>query len=125
MKTKLRILYGLLNYVLAVLLLAMPFINTNEQSITAHIVTSFSGAFILIVTLLTKFELGILPLISLREYLVFGLIAGAFLLLAPFVFGFYPYGFVFHLVAGITISCCSAIVHKSIFVNRHKGFMNA
>jgi hypothetical protein len=125
MKTKLRIIYGLLNYVLAALFLAMPFINGNEQSITAHIVTSFSGAFILVVTLLTNFELGVLRVISLREYLFFGLIAGGFLLVSPFIFGFYPYGFILHLVAGITLSTSSAFIHRSIFVNRHRTMMSA
>jgi len=125
MKTKLRIVSGLMNYAVAVLLLAMPFINGGEQGITAHIVTSFTGALILVVTLLTKFEAGIFNMISLREYLVFGMAIGVFMLVSPFVFGFYPYGFLFHLIAGISISTISVVIHRSIFAHRHKHVANA
>jgi uncharacterized membrane protein YeaQ/YmgE (transglycosylase-associated protein family) len=126
MKTKLRILYGVVNYVVALLLLSMPFIKSNsDQSITAHIVTSFTGAVILVVTVLTNFEMGLLRRISLRENLTFGLCIGVFMLASPFIFGFYPYGFLFHLISGITISLLSAFLHRSIFVHRHRNALNA
>ena len=125
MKTTLRIVSGLLNYAVALMLLAMPFINSNEQGIMTHIVTSFSGALILVITLLTKFETGLFRMISLREYLFFGMAVGVFLLVSPFVFGFYPYGFLFHLISGLSISTLSFFVHRSIFVHRHKNVVNA
>jgi hypothetical protein len=125
MKTTIRIISGLLNYSVAIMLLAMPFINSGEQGIMAHIVTSFTGALIMVITLLTKFEPGLFKMISLREYLFFGMAVGVFMLVSPFVFGFYPYGFLFHLIAGLLISTFSFFVHRSIFMHRHKNVVNA
>jgi hypothetical protein len=125
MKAKLRLTYGILNYTLATLLLIMPFLNTIEHSVVAHIIPSSAGAFLLIASLLTNYELGFFRFITFRENLVIGIIIGIFLFLSPFIFNFYVHGYLFHLFTGSVIFTMSVYVHKSIFVNRHKRIINA
>lgn len=99
--------HGILDYIAAILLVFAPTIFMfNSVGGAAVLIPVILGALLFIYSLFTRYETSALPLIPYPIHLVIDFVAGAFLALSPFLFGFVhqaPNAWVPHLVAGIVV----------------------
>lgn len=94
-------LHGYMDYAMAVLLIASPWLFNFDYTGAETWVPIILGAATMIYSLMTDYELGAMPMISMRTHLAIDLVAGIFLALSPWIFGFAELVWVPHLVLGI------------------------
>jgi hypothetical protein len=75
-----------MDYVVALALLVLPSMLNYPEA--ARWVSWFGGALILVQALMTNFELGIMPVLSMRAHLVSDYVVGPLLALSPWIFGY-------------------------------------
>lgn len=84
-----RSLHGIIDYIVGVALIAAPWIfgfsDVGGAAVTIPIVV---GIAILVQSILTDYEAGVIKVIPFRTHLTMDAVLGAFLLLSPFLFGF-------------------------------------
>ena len=118
MKLKIRITFGVLNYLTSIVQMAIPFVFPDELHVSAQVALILSGTFIMVASLLSNYELGVLKLISFREHLMVAIVVGLFLTFSPFVLGFYEQGFLLHTLSGLTIGGFASYIYKSTFIRQ-------
>jgi hypothetical protein len=98
-------MHGMLDYPVGIALIAAPWIfgfsDVGGAAVTVPIVI---GAAIILQSLITDYELSVADVMPLRMHLMVDVVAGAFLALSPWIFGFNDEGanaWVPHLVVGI------------------------
>lgn len=99
--------HGILDYIVGVALIFAPQIfGFEEVGGAAVAVPVILGVGLIIYSLLTKYEWGLVKVINMRYHLTIDLIAAALLTLSPFLFGFAdeePNAWLPHVVVGITV----------------------
>lgn len=80
------LVHGAMDYLAALALLVLPSMLGFPQ--TATWVSWIVGVMILIQSLMTDFELGLLPTLSMRAHLVADYVVGPLLALSPWIFGY-------------------------------------
>jgi hypothetical protein len=93
--------HAVIDYMVAVLLLAAPYIFEFANGGPAQIVPMVLGAGIILYSLLTRYELSIAKLIPYRAHLVLDVLGGLVLLASPWIFGFTDEIWWPHVVVGI------------------------
>jgi hypothetical protein len=93
--------HGYLDYIMGILLIAAPWIFGFARDGAETWVPVVLGAAVIIYSLLTDYELGLSPLISMRTHLTLDLMGGALLAASPWIFGFADYIWQPHLILGI------------------------
>lgn len=93
--------HGYLDYIMGMLLIAAPWIFGFARDGAETWVPVILGAAVILYSLLTDYELGIYPLISMRTHLMLDLIGGVLLAVSPWLFGFAEYIWQPHLIFGI------------------------
>jgi hypothetical protein len=93
--------HGYLDYIMGVLLIAAPWIFGFARDGAETWVPVILGAGTILYSLLTDYELGMTPTISMRTHLMLDLIGGVVLAISPWVFGFADYIWAPHLILGI------------------------
>jgi hypothetical protein len=86
---------------MGVLLIAAPWIFGFARNGAETWVPVVLGAGVIVYSLLTDYELGVSPMISMRTHLMLDLIGGALLAVSPWLFGFADYIWQPHLILGI------------------------
>lgn len=81
--------HGALDYLVGVLLIAMPWLMDIAVGGAETWVPVFTGASIILYSLLTKYEWGVWPMMELKVHLGFDVLAGATLIFNSIYFGFY------------------------------------
>lgn len=80
-------IHGFMDYAMGGLLIILPFIAGFPQG-APTIIPVVLGAGTIIYSLVTNYELGLTPLLSMSAHLVLDFLGGAFLVLSPWLFGF-------------------------------------
>jgi hypothetical protein len=93
--------HGFLDYIVAILLIAVPWIFDFARGGAETWVPVVLGVGTILYSLITDYELGSIPNLSMRTHLTIDLIAGIFLAASPWIFGFAHYIWEPHLVAGL------------------------
>jgi hypothetical protein len=93
--------HGYIDYIMGVLLIAAPWIFDFAAGGAETWVPVILGAGMILYSLLTDYELGASPRISMRTHLVLDLVAGVLLAVSPWLFGFADDVWEPHLIFGI------------------------
>jgi len=82
--------HGVLDYLEGILLIAVPAIfNFGRWGEAAISLPQILGLGLILYSLVTRYELGVIKSISMKTHLTLDVFAGAFLAISPFLFGFY------------------------------------
>ena len=93
--------HGYLDYIMGMVLIAAPWLFGFARDGAETWVPVVLGAAVIIYSLLTDYELGMSPVISMRTHLMLDLAGGVLLAVSPWVFGFADYIWMPHLIFGI------------------------
>lgn len=80
--------HGVIDYVVALILIAAPFLLGFADGGEAQYVTMGLGAFVIVYSLLTKYELGAIGLLSFSTHLALDVVFALALIGSPWLFGF-------------------------------------
>lgn len=110
-------LHGLIDYPVGVLLLLAPnLFGFADVEGAAVWVPRILGLFVLIQSVFTQYELGLIKVLPMRMHLMFDYFAGAVLAASPWLFGFYDSAnqrmWVPHLVAGLLLLLVTSMTEK-------------
>ena len=94
-------IHGMLDYPMGVILIAAPYVLGFADGTAAQYVPMVLGVAILLLSLVTRYELGAVPLISMQVHLMADVAAGVVLAISPFLFGFSGRVWVPHVVLGL------------------------
>ena len=93
--------HGYMDYLVGVALILAPWIFGFFDGGAASWIPIILGIGTIIYSLMTDYELGAGKAISMKGHLTIDVIAGVFLALSPWLFGFADYVFWPHLIVGI------------------------
>ena len=93
--------HGILDYLVALLLIGAPWIFGFARNGAETWVPVVLGVSAILYSLLTNYELGAARMLSMRTHLGLDVASGLLLALSPWIFGFNDYVFVPHLVLGL------------------------
>ena len=95
-------IHGMLDYLMGLLLIASPWIfGFADAGNAGRLVPSILGAGVIVYSLLTRYELGLAPLIPMPVHLGIDAAGGLLLAASPWLFGFADRVWVPHLVFGL------------------------
>lgn len=80
--------HGILDYLWGILIIMAPWLFDFADGSAAQIVPQVAGVLILVMSLVTNYELGVKKVVPLSTHLTMDVIMGAFLALSPWIFGF-------------------------------------
>ncbi|MFC7703429.1 SPW repeat protein [Plastorhodobacter daqingensis] len=106
-------LHGLLDYLSAAMLISAPWLLGFADGSAAQWVAVAAGAFILIYSLLTRYERGAVPLIPIRAHLALDVATGTALIASPWVFGFADHILWPHLAFGLLSLAVPALTRRA------------
>ncbi|MBB3952930.1 SPW repeat domain-containing protein [Aureimonas jatrophae] len=92
--------HGVIDYVYGVLLVVAPFLIGFVAIPVAAWILVLAGVGAILYSLLTDYELGLYRLIPMTVHLALDVVAGVFLVLSPWLFGFADRIWWPHVVAG-------------------------
>ena len=105
--------HGYLDYLMGIILIAAPWILDFAEGGADQWVPVILGAGTIMFSLITDYELGILKLIPMKGHLSLDLLAGIFLAVSPWLFGFAEDVFWPHLIFGLLE------IGASLFTKKH------
>ena len=108
--------HGILDYAMGVLLIAAPFLLGFATGGAAMWVPIVLGAGMLVYSLMTDYELGLFPTISMGTHLALDAMSGVVLAVSPWVFQFDDVVWAPHLIVGLLEIAAAATTER---VPRH------
>lgn len=93
--------HGVMDYIVGALLIASPWLFGFAAGGAETWVPVVLGAMTLVMSLMTDYELGLVPKIGVRMHLNMDLISGILLAASPWLFGFADYIWAPHLIFGL------------------------
>ena len=93
--------HGYLDYLVGILLIAAPWLFNFYEGRIESWIPIILGAGTIIYSLITDYELGAVGMIGMKAHLTIDLVAGIFLAVSPWLFGFSDLIFWPHLAVGI------------------------
>jgi hypothetical protein len=112
--------HGYMDYIMGVLLIAAPWLFNFDREGAETWVPVVLGAGMILLALLTDYELGAARMVSMRTHLTIDIISGALLAVSPWLFGFADYMWAPHLILGI-LEIGAAICTKRVPSNERRG----
>jgi len=106
-------LHGVLDYLVAMILIVLPFLLGFDDHRTALLVMVILGVATIVYSAMTRYEYGFVPVIPMTVHLGIDLTSGFFLALSPWIFDFNDTVFLPHLLLGVLE------IVVSIFSNPH------
>lgn len=97
-------IHGFLDYIVGVVLIAAPWIFQFSEDTAATVIPIILGIGLILYSLITNYELGLVKMLPMAGHNLLDVIAGAFLAASPWIFGFADETanvWVPHLAAGI------------------------
>ena len=99
--------HAVLDYVVAIALILAPTIFMFEEvGGAAVIIPRVLGVGLILYSLFTRYELGLVKVIGMPVHLIFDVLASVVLILSPFLFGFSdeaPNAWLPHIAVGVTV----------------------
>ena len=100
-------IHAVLDYVVAIALILAPTIFMFEEvGGAAVIIPRILGVGLILYSLFTRYELGLVKVIGMPVHLVFDIVASVFLIASPFLFGFIneaPNAWLPHIAVGVAV----------------------
>ena len=93
--------HGVIDYVTGALLLIAPYIFGFANNGIEHWLPMVLGAMIIVMSLITRYELSIAKIIPLPTHLMVDIVAGLLLAVSPWLFGFANVIWWPHLLVGL------------------------
>jgi hypothetical protein len=93
--------HGVIDYLMGILLIASPWLFNFADGSAAQGVPVILGLLVLIMSIFTNYEYGVVRMISMRTHLAIDLITGVLLAVSPWIFGFSDYVYLPHLILGL------------------------
>lgn len=93
--------HGMVDYLMGLLLIVAPFLLGFATGGPAQWVPIILGVVMLASAIMTKYELGLMPMIPMPLHLTMDLISGILLLVSPWLFGFADTVYLPHVILGI------------------------
>lgn len=93
--------HGVMDYIMSVILVASPWLFGFAAGGVETWLPVILGAAAFIMSLLTNYELGVVPAIPMRTHLAMDAVSGVLLAVSPWLFGFSEYVWIPHLVLGL------------------------
>ena len=105
-------IHGILDYLVGLFLIVTPWLFQFPADRPAMLVAVMMGASTIIYSLITNYEMGLVRLIPMKGHLWIDLVAGIFLMVSPWLFGFinrhlWPHVCVGAMEALVVIFSCS------------------
>ncbi|MBA3648404.1 MAG: hypothetical protein H0W62_07630 [Chitinophagales bacterium] len=94
--------HGLLDYAVAALFIALPFLFDFDRNGAESWIFISLGIATIVYSLLTDYELGLIKTISMQAHLLLDLLNGIFLAASPWIFNFHEKVYLPHLLLGLT-----------------------
>ena len=92
--------HGILDYVVGLLFLALPYLAGWEIATPQARVLLILGALTITYSIMTRYEVGLLGIIPFRVHLIIDMISGIFLLASPWLLGFADEMYLPHVLLG-------------------------
>ncbi|GHA77783.1 SPW repeat protein [Pontibacter akesuensis] len=105
--------HGILDYIVGPLLIISPWIFDFSDVSWATWTMVIAGVIILIQTILTDFEVGLVHKIPMKTHLMMDFGLGVILALSPWMFNFDDRVYMPHLIAGIFAIIASLTTHRT------------
>lgn len=105
--------HGIVDYLLAALLIASPWLLAFDRGGAERWIPVIVGAAIAVYSLLTDYEFGVLRRIQMPAHLWFDAFAGVFLIASPWLWGFDGRVWIPHVVLG-ALAVLAATVSQTI-----------
>ena len=93
--------HGVLDYLVGILLIASPWLFDFDRGGMETWIPVILGIGALVYSIMTDYELGLIPKLSMRTHLTLDLVSGILLAISPWLFGFADYVYMPHLILGI------------------------
>ena len=93
--------HGMMDYLMGILLIASPWIFGFATGGAEQWIPIILGAGALVYSMMTDYELGVFKTLSMKAHLNLDLMAGIFLAVSPWVFGFSDRVTTPHLILGL------------------------
>jgi hypothetical protein len=93
--------HGVLDYMSGLLLIASPWLLNFDNGGAAQWVPVAVGAMIILMSIFTDYEAGLVKSLSMSTHLTMDVITGLFLAASPWIFGFADQVYLPHLILGI------------------------
>ena len=93
--------HGVIDYLYAVVLIALPFVWGPAGNEAVQWVIMAVGLAVALYSLLTRYELGLLPLLPMRAHLALDMLGGLVVAALPWLLGFSAVTWVPYLVLGV------------------------
>ena len=114
--------HGVLDYVMGVILIALPWIFDFTDRGPAMYVPIVVGSAVIVYSLFTRYEAGLVGVIPMRIHLWLDGLSGAFLAASPWLFGFADEVFWPHLLLGLAEIAAAACTEPYSTVAGHPRF---
>jgi hypothetical protein len=110
--------HGYMDYIVGALLIAAPWLFGFDKDDAAVYIPVILGASAVVYSLLTDYELGAWPELSMRTHLGLDLASGVLLAVSPWLFGFADYVWAPHLIFGLLEIGTALMTKRSPSVER-------
>ncbi len=94
-------MHGAADYVVGILLIVSPYLFGFANGGAAQWLPMLLGAGVIIYSLMTRYELGIIPVIPMPAHLCLDAAGGLLLLVSPWLFGFADQVYLPHVIIGL------------------------
>lgn len=105
--------HGVLDYIVGLLLIASPWLLDFAAGGAETWVPVIAGSLILLQTILTDFEVGVVRMLPMQTHLMMDFAIGVLLALSPWLFGFADQVYTPHVIFGVFAILASLTTHRS------------
>ena len=109
------ITHGFLDYIIGAFLIAAPWIFSFDTDNPESDILIILGVALVLYSLFTSYELGVVRLISMPVHLTMDVVSGIILAASPWIFGFADRVFLPHLILGL-LEIIIALMTRSVAV---------
>lgn len=110
--------HGYLDYLMGLLLIVIPFVFQFPKG-AATAVPIVLGAGVIMYSLITDYELGLLKILAMKTHLFIDIIGGIFLAVSPWLFGFADEVFWPFLILGVFEIAAGLLTKKEPSYEEH------
>ncbi len=112
--------HGMIDYLVGLLLIVSPWLFNFAGDNISTWIPVIVGAVVIVYSLFTDYEYGLMPEITMRGHMTLEAITGIFLAVSPWVFNFEYFVYVPHLIFGLVLVALSLTTETIPSVSRKR-----
>jgi len=93
--------HGFMDYLMGIFLIVSPWIFKLDPGAPEGMILIILGAMALVYSLITRYELGMIKILSMKAHLTLDVLSGIVLAASPWIFGFADRVYLPHLILGL------------------------